>query len=379
MKLWSIGLLVGSLVLVGGPDPSKKQGIHRLKDGTLLEGRLLKSRNRVRIATPLGTRAVDATEYAGQGQVSLEALRAQYTALRAKVGKGTPEERVAQHQRLARWCLGEGYLTGLRRELNAILKIDVDHTWSRKLLRQIASSYRLHPGEGSDRNRSQRKLVDFLFLQLAPEDNVGAVLAHEKAVKLPSKLVLRPAMKAMRHSRTRVRWCGTRTVSALEDSKGRISPLFKRSISDGNWVVRREATRGLKAMGADDFVSLYVKQLGNPKAELRVRAAQALGELGSKKAIAPLVKAVHAPGSPRSYIAVTRQTSYVKDYDVEVAQTAFIADPIVDVIQDGAVLDVSVISVTTERRVYANALRRLTGADLGPSSKAWKEWLAGQK
>ncbi|MCA8942753.1 MAG: hypothetical protein KDB80_09370, partial [Planctomycetes bacterium] len=42
----------------------------------------------------------------------------------------------------------------------------------------------------------------------------------------------------------------------------------------------------------------------------------------------------------RGYVAVINQTSYIRDFDVEVAQAAFIADPKVDVIQDGVVLDV---------------------------------------
>ncbi|MHC5062677.1 MAG: type II secretion system protein GspD [Planctomycetota bacterium] len=42
----------------------------------------------------------------------------------------------------------------------------------------------------------------------------------------------------------------------------------------------------------------------------------------------------------RGHVAVINQTSYVRDFDIEVAQAAFIADPKVDVIQDGIVLDV---------------------------------------
>ncbi len=39
-------------------------------------------------------------------------------------------------------------------------------------------------------------------------------------------------------------------------------------------------------------------------------------------------------------MAVINQTSYIRDFDVEVAQSSFIADPKVDVIHDGVVLDV---------------------------------------
>jgi type II secretory pathway component GspD/PulD (secretin) len=42
----------------------------------------------------------------------------------------------------------------------------------------------------------------------------------------------------------------------------------------------------------------------------------------------------------RGHVAVINQTTYVRDFDVEVAQAAFIADPKIDIIQDGIVLDV---------------------------------------
>jgi general secretion pathway protein D len=42
----------------------------------------------------------------------------------------------------------------------------------------------------------------------------------------------------------------------------------------------------------------------------------------------------------RANVAVINQTSYIRDFEVEVAQASFIADPKVDVIQDGIVLDV---------------------------------------
>ncbi|MBL8722476.1 MAG: hypothetical protein JNK49_00435 [Planctomycetes bacterium] len=42
----------------------------------------------------------------------------------------------------------------------------------------------------------------------------------------------------------------------------------------------------------------------------------------------------------RGHVAVINQTTYIRDFDVEVAQAAFIADPKIDIIQDGIVLEV---------------------------------------
>ncbi|HET6202805.1 MAG TPA: tetratricopeptide repeat protein [Planctomycetota bacterium] len=43
----------------------------------------------------------------------------------------------------------------------------------------------------------------------------------------------------------------------------------------------------------------------------------------------------------RAYLTVVNQTSYIQDFDVEVAQAAFIADPQINVIPDGVVLEVT--------------------------------------
>lgn len=45
----------------------------------------------------------------------------------------------------------------------------------------------------------------------------------------------------------------------------------------------------------------------------------------------------------RANMAVINQTSYVRDFEVEVAQASFIADPKIDVIHDGVVLDIKPI------------------------------------
>jgi type II secretory pathway component GspD/PulD (secretin) len=56
----------------------------------------------------------------------------------------------------------------------------------------------------------------------------------------------------------------------------------------------------------------------------------------------------------RAHVAVMNQTSYVKDYEVEVAQASFIADPKVDVIQDGLILDVRPVISYDRKRITLN-------------------------
>ncbi|MEZ5962667.1 MAG: hypothetical protein R3F56_02360 [Planctomycetota bacterium] len=58
--------------------------------------------------------------------------------------------------------------------------------------------------------------------------------------------------------------------------------------------------------------------------------------------------------SQRAHVAVINQTSYVKDYEVEVAQASFIADPKVDVIQDGLALDVRPVISFDRKHITLN-------------------------
>lgn len=67
----------------------------------------------------------------------------------------------------------------------------------------------------------------------------------------------------------------------------------------------------------------------------------------------------------RANVAVINQTSYIRDFDVEVAQAAFIADPKVDVIQDGIVLDVRP-TITHDRKHVVLSLQPTVAELLRP-------------
>jgi hypothetical protein len=123
-----------------------------------------------------------------------------------------------------------------------------------------------------------------------------------------------------------------------------------------------------------------------------VRSAEALGGLGKPEAVKWLVAAGpnagtglappgDGPNGNRGYIAILTQTSYVRDFDVEVAQAAAIANPKVDVIQAGSVLDVTVFGVVEERvivRAYRSAIKQLGYGDPGEDPRKWAAWLANQ-
>lgn len=58
--------------------------------------------------------------------------------------------------------------------------------------------------------------------------------------------------------------------------------------------------------------------------------------------------------SQRAHVAIINQTSFVRDYEVEVAQASFIADPKVDVIQDGVALDVRPVISYDRKHITLN-------------------------
>ena len=134
-------------------------------------------------------------------------------------------------------------------------------------------------------------------------------------------------------------------------------------------------------------ISYLATGLAAQTAKVRVRTAEALGELGNPAAIKLLVMAAPnagkalagGSGEVRSHIAVIQQQAYVRDYDVEVASAAFIANPKVDVLTTGSVLDVSVLAVSEVRTIlqsYRRSLTKLASSDPGDNPGIWPTWLA---
>jgi hypothetical protein len=166
--------------------------------------------------------------------------------------------------------------------------------------------------------------------------------------------------------------------------------VYRTAIVDGASEVRQAAARIVRAAGrANEAADYLAPGLVHDDVDRRLRTAEALGLLSGDAALGHLVGSVKeaalkpAQGgggfSTRGHIAVTRQTSYIRDFDVEIAQAAAIANPMVDVINDGTVLDVTVHAVTTTRYVivdaFRGALRRAAGEDPGGDTDTWADWL----
>ncbi|MCB9870819.1 MAG: hypothetical protein H6837_13265 [Planctomycetes bacterium] len=58
----------------------------------------------------------------------------------------------------------------------------------------------------------------------------------------------------------------------------------------------------------------------------------------------------------RANMSVLRQTTYIKDFEVEIAQAAAVANPVIGVVKDGVALDVRPV-VSADRRFITMELR----------------------
>ena len=110
------------------------------------------------------------------------------------------------------------------------------------------------------------------------EDAVGALeLKGEEAVD--------PLISALSSRKKNIRLHAASILGAINDEKA-IKPLIL-TLSDNNKLVRREASTSLSRMG-DATVDPLIEELKNPDWRVRGAAAWALGNLGEKRAIAPL-------------------------------------------------------------------------------------------
>lgn len=260
-----------------------------------------------------------------------------------------------------------------------------------------------------------RRLADFLA-QLGPE---LLPLRHRAA---PTRIRVQELLAALRHDvrpsrRAAVEELLVRETNADEDLRrqarsnptpacriGALRALERRSLAGNDRFVLRtaifDASSEVRAAAvalsrplADADVDYFATGLADQNAKVRIRTAEALGELGNPAAVKLLVLAAPhagkglaaadgADGSVRGHIAILEQRAYVRDFDVEVAAAAFIADPQIDILQSGMVLDVTVHGVFSEPVIvdsYRKALHRLTAQDPGADPRGWPQWLIRQR
>jgi hypothetical protein len=166
-----------------------------------------------------------------------------------------------------------------------------------------------------------------------------------------------------------------------------LEPLLVRAILDGSPAVREAATRSLVAADEPALAGSAAKALWSTNLTVRTNSADFLAALGAPSAVEPLIASLAAPatgggsgGSARGFFFAGKQKAYVQDFDVEVATGESIADPVVNVLQEGVVLDVRTLAISTSAVVTwearaRRALESLTGERPGAGTvKDWARW-----
>lgn len=169
--------------------------------------------------------------------------------------------------------------------------------------------------------------------------------------------------------------------------------LLGRAVLDRSKKVRAGASFALAKVEEPAMVIPVVRALSSEHKLVRMYAAEALGNMGYKEAVEPLMHALSGLSSaqsgssgvpPAANINITEQVAYVSDFDVEIAQGASIADPQINVIGSGAMftarsLGISGYSIVQHRKTIIRSLEKLTGEEHGKRANAWLDWWDAKK
>ncbi len=322
---------------------------------------------------------------------------------------GVAKNDVDGHYRLALWCKENGLAAYGMRHHRAVVTLDPDHRASRRALgyekiherwvkgKELmkAKGFREHDGRwvtpeeyklfakdeiAAAEAKAARKMANAALKLASNKDGAVRARAMSNIEKMDKKYRLRPLAIAARIRHPDVRLRAVKGLGAL-DSNEALPALYKRAVFDQSETIRKAAVAAIKASKIKGKAGPFIRALNSPFDAVRVHAVKALGALGDKNAVGPLVARYQVVGGSGQsvYISNVNQISYVQDFDVEVAQTSFIADPVIGVIQDGLTLNFRALATTGYIDVYempalSEALSNLTGKELGEDPKAWLEW-----
>ncbi|MEE9395054.1 MAG: hypothetical protein V3W41_21405 [Planctomycetota bacterium] len=357
----------------------KGSKIFIVRPSAAFEGRIIKRlKSKIIVETALGRREIERGALIEDKDAA--ALLDRYAKRLQKLDRRDLKARRV----LALWCERVGLTSGLAEQLEAILKRAPNDAKAWSTLKRLSPAFRpaarnVVPAE---KNRWSRKEVDLLMAGLRRTSRVRAAILCERLRGLPEEVITNPLLKAAAKGSRNERLVASRLLGNLKTTR-RVKPLYRRALADPVWSVREAAVQSLKRRDDGSTIGPFLKVLLQaPRAQHRLYAAEALGQLGDRRAVPALLRALRAAGDnpvARSNLTFTRQIAYIKDFDVEVAQGAVIADPIVGIVQEGVVLDVALVAITVQRRTIGAALGRLTGQNFGGDHRKWSAWWAKNK
>lgn len=402
VRYLALGLVAGGALFAARAAGPVAADVVTTTEGLVLEGRVeTKADGSVGVTTPTGTVTVPKARIRG-----IEAGDGAQTTLRAALA-GLPKDDVDGRFRLALRAEAAG-ATGVAREAyEAILALDPDHAAARRALGFEREGAEWLPQTEARRRRglvlfdgawmlpveaesaarakapaalaaADKTLAEVLRLAAGP-DAVLAAAARERWSVAPVASRVATATALLRDRAVPVRALACAELSAAGDEAS-LRPLLASALADPDAKVRDAAVVAAASFGNDDTAVPFVRALASPHPGVVAAAAHGLATLGDPRAIVYLVKRISGHGdSPRAVVEFLTKTSYVRDYDVEIAQAANIANPQVGIVMDGIVLDLKVLDLAMERTVVetvlVDAFNSLAGTSV-PNAAGVLAWAA---
>jgi len=206
-------------------------------------------------------------------------------------------------------------------------------------------------------------------------------LAASQLSELPDAALVRPLEKALYAPDPRMRVLAVKTLSRIGDRVA-LPWLIRSSMYDAKQEVRDTAFRAVRSFRDEDVFYPYARAMYSRSPKARIMAAKALADLDDLRGVDVILRRISfgLGAAPRVNIMVGTQTSYIRDFDVEIAQSAAIGDPIVGTIRDGIILDFKILGgygeswVVEQRKAFAGALSSLTGREYGEDWKMYEKY-----
>ncbi len=222
-----------------------------------------------------------------------------------------------------------------------------------------------------------------LSLAASAKEPARAVVArHRMAERARTDDVAPTLLRGLHDGSPRLRGVALAVLADVHPD-GTLEAVIERMLFDRDDGVRKRAVETAQAYHDPGVIYPVIRSLQQDNERLRLAAIDAVTALNDARAVGALIanlRDASANALVHNNVSFTTQTSYVGDFDTEIAQAAVIANPVVNVAQHGAVFDVGVAGVYERRFTLGeherivDALRQLTGEDHGSDWQGWKTW-----
>jgi hypothetical protein len=343
---------------------------------SLADGRVLQLRSRLLEGRWQRRNGPDWVDLAGEvvkARLETEVL-AEFRQRKSAVGSKDHAARVE----LAGWMVSEGLYERAIGQLDRVLRAWPDHPM---VLAFVARNP--IPLEQVEAEFGQAAQLRALLLAGARGSQATREVAIERLSEMGAFVDLRQVLKAeMAVMQDRRREFASHAARRLFPGE-LVRELSSRTLLDKQDSVRVEAAKALRDTRDVAVIAPAINAMSSKSPSIRSNAAEALGNMGYKAGVEPLVHrlaALQTGGGTighRANIYIGFQTAYVQDYDLEIAQGASIADPIINVQDSGVVLDARAtvqMTIEVEMRKVMTSLRQLTGQKIADVPGKWAAW-----